>query len=278
MTVGASAESRKFLWLGCAILLVFISAGSLVTIAGTTLLKTRTIPFQPPSVTHLLGTDDMGYDILASLLAAGNLSLAIGVSAALISVIIGTVAGMLAGFLERPWAGVATGAIDVVLLIPMLPFMMVLAAYLGTQVHNVILAIALIGWCGTARAVRARVAQLRETPFIEALEALGLTRTRILFYHVLPNVREVVSAKFVLSVAGAMLSESALSFMGLGDPVRMSWGRMVHDAFQRGGFANGLWNWYLPPGLCITLCTMGFVFLGLYVEKRSGQTNTTKME
>lgn len=264
-----TGRNTTFLCAGSGILLLFIAAGIWVASLDATELKHRGIAYQPPSWTHPLGTDDMGYDLLTSLCAAGQISLMIGIGAAGISVLIGTVVGLLAGFLGRPWRELLTGLIDSVLLIPMLPFMMLLAAYLGQHILNIILAIALIGWCSTARAVRARVMQLREMPFIEALTALGLTQRRIIFCHVLPNVAEIVSAKFVLSVAGAMLSESALSFMGLGDPVRLSWGKMVHDAFERGGFANGLWNWYLPPGLCITLCTLGFVFLGLYGEQQA---------
>jgi peptide/nickel transport system permease protein len=269
-------KDRRFLWIGGGILLFFIIAGFWSMLTGSDGPALRGIPFQTPCRTNLLGTDDMGRDILSSLWTAGRISLLIGISAAVIAVGIGTIVGISAGYMGRPWSDILTGIIDAVLLIPMLPLMMVLAAYLGQHIINIILAIAIIGWCGTARAVRAKVLQLRETPFIEALEALGLSRRRILFYHMLPNVTEIISAKFVLAVAGAMLAESALSFMGLGDPTRLSWGKMVHDAFQRGGFANGLWNWYLPPGLCITFCTMSFVFLGLYWEQHVHGTGSSE--
>jgi peptide/nickel transport system permease protein len=264
----ATGRNRKFLWAGIGILLLFTVAGIWAGMLNPAVVKHRGLAYLPPSWSHPLGTDDMGYDLLISLCTAGRISLLIGIGAAGIAVFLGTVIGLLAGFLRKPWANLLTGFIDSVLLIPMLPFMILLAAYLGQHILNVILAIALIGWCSTARAVRSRVMQLREMPFVEALTSLGLKDRRIIFCHLLPNIVEIISAKFVLSVAGAMLSESALSFLGLGDPVRLSWGKMVHDAFERGGFAGGLWNWYLPPGLCITLCTLGFVFLGLYGEQQ----------
>ncbi|WP_448382153.1 ABC transporter permease [Desulfosoma sp.] len=227
----------------------------------------RDVPFLPPSGKHPLGTDDLGYDVLDLLVRSTPTSLMVGLLGALFSVFIGTAVGMAAGYVRGVWGEVFSGFIDVVLLVPMLPFMVLLTAYLGPGIGNMVLAIACLGWCATARAVRAKVLQLRENLFVEALECLGYSQTRILWAHLLPNVSDVVSARFVLSVAGAMLSEAALSFMGLGDPVRPSWGKMMHFAFHRGGFVNGLWHWYLPPGLCITACTLGFVLLGLSWEK-----------
>jgi peptide/nickel transport system permease protein len=254
---------------GLGILLLFLGAVLLSSLIRTSGESARSLPFQPPSREHPLGTDDLGCDLLSLLVRSTPLSLLVGFGAGLVAVVIGTAVGLVSGSLRGGPGELFSGLIDVVLLIPMLPFMLLLVTTLGPGMESIILAIALIGWCPTARAVRARVLQLREAPFVEALTALGLTRSRILAHHVLPNVSEIVSAQFVLSVAGAMLSEAALSFMGLGDPVRPSWGKMMHYAFQRGGFANGLWNWYLPPGLCITACALGFVFLGLYWEKRS---------
>ncbi len=254
---------------GTVLLLLFTVMATLGTVWERDGSVHRSVPFQPPSLEHPLGTDDMGHDLLRLLIRATPVSLLVGVGAGVVSVLIGTGAGLLAGYLRGVRGELLSGWIDVVLLIPMLPFMLILTTYLGPGIGSIILAISLIGWCSTARAVRARVLQLREAPFVESLETLGFTRTRIVTLHLLPSVSEIVAAKFVLSVAGAMLSEAALSFMGLGDPVRPSWGRIMHFAFQRGGFANGLWNWYLPPGLCITACALGFVFLGLYWERRA---------
>ncbi len=254
---------------GTVLLVFFVAMAVLGTLAESGGGGPRTLPFQLPSRQHPLGTDDMGYDLLRLLVEAAPVSLMVGLGAGAVAVILGTGVGLLAGYARGVWAEVLSAVIDVALLIPMLPLMVLLTAFLGPGMGNIILVIALIGWCSTARAVRARVIQLRDAPFVDALRALGLTRGRIVLLHVLPNVSGIVSAKLVLGIAGAMLSEAALSFMGLGDPLRPSWGRIMHFAFQRGGFANGLWNWYLPPGLCITACALGFVFLGLAWEQRA---------
>lgn len=253
---------------GLAILLFFVSVAMGADLLALYPPHFRDAPFLLPSWPHPLGTNDLGQDLLSVLMVAGRVSLAIGIVAALVSVMIGTSVGLLAGFSRGVCGEIFTGAIDAVLLIPVLPLLVILAAYLGSSSIHIILVIAGIGWCSTARAVRAKVLQLRETAFVEALKALGFSGGRIIFFHLLPNVSEIVSAKFVLSVAGAMISEASLGFLGFGDPLRPSWGKMIHDAFQRGGFANGLWSWYLPPGICITLCTMGFVLLGFYWERK----------
>jgi len=180
------------------------------------------IPYVHIFRNHSLGTNDMGNDILTALMHAGRISLMIGIGAALASLLIGTAIGLLAGYSCGIQGEILTGHIDTVLLIPILPLLVVLAAYLGQSVFNIILVIALLGWCSTARAVRAKVFQLRESNFVEAIQALGFSGKRILFCHILPSVSEIISAKFVLSVAGAMLSEAALSFLGFGAPHRFT--------------------------------------------------------
>lgn len=263
-----SDNGKWMLRVGLGILLFFTGIAIAADFLALFPPHFRGTPFLPPSWRHPLGTNDLGQDMLSALMVSGRVSLSIGVTAAIVTVFIGTFMGLLAGFSRRAGGEIFTGAIDAVLLIPVLPLLVILTAYLGPSSFNIILVIAGIGWCSTARAVRAKVLWLRETEFVEALKALGFSGRRILFFHLLPNVSEIVSAKFVLCVASAMISEASLGFLGFCDPQRPSWGKMIHDAFQRGGFANGLWNWYLPPGICITLCTMGFVLLGFYREQK----------
>jgi len=266
-----SPSSNRFAIGGATFLLVF----ALIALAADGIapyaLDRSFVPFQSPSPQHWLGTNDMGYDIFSELLHAGRISLTIGLVAAVISAIIGSLVGITAGFFRGVFREGLTGFIDLFLLIPILPLMITLAAHLGPSFWNIVLVIALLGWCSTARAVRAKTLQLRELPFIDALIVLDIPTWRILLHHVLPNVKEIVSAKFTLSVAGAMLSEAALSFLGLGEPTTVSWGSMMHYAFQRGGFANGMWYWYLPPGLAIAACAAGCVLIGWYFEQRGTQ-------
>lgn len=233
----------------------------------------RFTPFMPPSAGHLLGCDDIGHDILTQLIFASRISLLVGLSAAVASAGIGAAAGILSGY-GRGWlAHCLNGLTDISLLIPVLPLMIVLTAYLGPSLGNIIIIIGLLGWCSTARVVQAQVLQLRDSPFIEALRVLGISEYQIVLKHITPNVVEVIAAKFILTVAQAMLSEAALSFIGLGDPLSLSWGGILYYAFHRGGFVNHLWNWYLTPGLCIALATLSFTLLGFYLEKRARENH-----
>jgi len=224
--------------------------------------KKAGIPFLYPSALHFFGTNDMGYDLFSEWIYAARTSLLIGVLSACVSVFVGGGIGIAGGYM-RGWAGEAvSGLIDVFLLIPMLPLMVVTASYLGPGYINTIFVIGLLCWCSTARAVMMKVRQLRNAPFVETLKILGFSKLKIIASHIVPHVSDVVFAKFTTSVAAAMTSEAALSFIGLGDPSAMSWGGMIHYAFHRGGFSNALWAWFLPPGLSIALCSLGFLLAG----------------
>jgi len=229
------------------------------------------MPYLPPCQEHPLGTNDIGQDILSELIYASRVSLAIGFLAGLISVIMGATLGMLAGYHRGIVEEMVMATSDVVLLIPGLPLMIILAAYLSPSMWNIVLVVGLLWWCSTARVVHSRVLQLREMPFVEAARALGGGDGYIIFHHILINCKEVIYAKFALAVASAMLTEASLSFLGLGDPLNISWGEMIHFAFSRGGFANDMWWWYLPPGLSICACVLGFVMISMEPE-RSGRT------
>ncbi|MDD2835107.1 MAG: ABC transporter permease [Methanothrix sp.] len=132
---------------------------------------------------------------------------------------------------------------------------------------NIVLVVGLLWWCSTTRVVHSRVLQLRDMPFVEAARALGGGDRYIIFHHILINCKEVIYAKFALAVASAMLTEASLSFLGLGDPLNISWGEMIHFAFSRGGFSNDMWWWYLPPGLMICACVLGFVMIAMQPER-----------
>jgi len=223
-------------------------------------------PYLPPSSDHLLGTNDIGQDILSELIYASRVSLAIGLLAGFMSIVIGVAVGLLAGYF-RGWVEELLLAIgDLVLLIPGLPLMIILAAYLSPSMWNIVLVVGLLWWCSTARVVHSRVLQLRNMPFVEAARAIGCPDRYIILRHILVNAKEIVYAKFALAVASAMLTESSLSFIGLGDPLNISWGEMIHFAFSRGGFANDMWWWYLPPGLLICASVLGFVLISMEPE------------
>jgi len=226
-------------------------------------------PFESPSFAHPLGTNDVGQDIFSELLAGARVSLAVGALAALLAVGFGVFVGVVAGFRRGVLDNLLMGLTDIVLVIPALPLVILLAAYLGANMWNVVLVIGVVFWPSTARVVRSQVLSVRQSGYVESARALGATDAWVMRRHVLPNVLPLVLSKFVLTVAAAMLMEASLSFLGLGDPMVKSWGMMLHYAFGRGGFIQGLWWWYLPPGLCIGLCILGLTLVGFAFESGS---------
>jgi peptide/nickel transport system permease protein len=226
-------------------------------------------PFAAPSTLHLLGTDDVGRDVLSELIIGGRVSIAIGLMVGLLAIGIGVAVGLLAGFKRGPVDEVLMGLTDIVLVIPALPLIILVSVYLGPNIWYTIVVIGLVFWPSTARVVRSRVLTLRESGYVEAARALGAGDNWIMRRHVLPNVLPLVLTKFVLTVAGAMLMEASLSFLGLGDPMEKSWGMMLHYAFARGGFIREMWWWYLPPGLCIGICIFALTLISFSIEEQS---------
>ena len=217
----------------------------------------------PPSPQHWLGTDDMGRDVLGNLISGSRVSLMVGILATLISMFLGTVLGILAGFYDKSIGGAFIMRFtDFFLVIPWLPLMLVLAAILGTSIWNIILVIGLTGWAGTTRVVRAQTLSIRERPYIERAVAIGSSNKHIMFKHVLPNVFPLIFANTILVSAVAILSETTLSFLGLGGPTRPSWGMMLHYAFSSGAASIGAYWYFIPPGLSVVLVVLAFTFLG----------------
>jgi len=225
------------------------------------------IPYQLPSWRHLLGTNDLGRDVFSELIYASRVALAVGFVSGFLATFIGVIVGVPAGYFGGWVEEFLMGITDVLLLIPGLPLMIILAAHLTPSMWNIIAVISLLWWCPTARLVHARVLQVRGTPFIESTRALGYANLYIIRRHILVNVMELVHARFTLTAASAMVAEASLSFLGLGDPLTPSWGEMIHFAFSRGGFANDMWWWYLPPGLMISITVLGLLMLAKGCKK-----------
>ena len=235
-------------------------------------LKILKSPFLPPSLVHILGTNDIGQDILSELIFGARISLLVGMAAAILATTFGALIGMVSGFFRGITDDILMRFTDIFLLIPGLPLIIILSAYLGPGTGIIIIAIAFLAWPSTARVVRSRVLQVREASFIMSAKGLGAGNLYIIFRHILPNTIEVVFAKASLAVAGAMLTEAGVSFLGLGDPTRKSWGMMLHDAFSNGGVVNGCFWWYLPPVFCISLAVLGFTLSGYaYGERKEGE-------
>ncbi|HNX10512.1 MAG TPA: ABC transporter permease [Methanothrix sp.] len=229
-------------------------------------------PYQPPGPVHLLGTNDMGNDILSELIYGSRVSLLVGFVAALLATFIGTAVGLVSGYLKGTVDEILMGVTDIFLMIPQIPLIIVLAAFLRPSFILMAWLMGLLWWTSTARVVRSRALQLREMGYIQAAQALGFSSSHIILTDMLPNILPVIMPKFMLAIASAMIAEASISFLGLGDTTMKSWGMMINFAFTRGGFINGYWWWYLTPGLCITLFVFSAVLIGFSAEEQENET------
>ncbi|MFY0543796.1 ABC transporter permease [Brevibacillus sp. H7] len=217
---------------------------------------------QPPSAEHWLGTDDMGRDVLGALISGSRTSLGVGVLATGITMLIGTLVGICAGYFGGKIDTLLMRFTEIFLVLPWLPLMLVLAALLGTSIWNIILVIGITSWSSTARIVRAQALSIKERQFVERARAIGASHFTIMRRHIFPNVFPLIFANTILVSAVAILSETSLSFLGMGDPTHPSWGMMLHYAFTSGAGSMGAYWFLLPPGLCVVAVVLGFTFLG----------------
>jgi ABC-type dipeptide/oligopeptide/nickel transport system permease subunit len=256
-------SQRKAAVVGLAVILVFSSIIVLAPWCSPYDPSEPTgAPFLPPSAEHWLGTNDIGVDILSELIHAGRISLMVGLVAAVIVVLIGSTLGLVSGYFGGLVDDLIMRITDLVLILPRLPLMIVMAAYLGPGTGTIILVFVIVAWATLARQVRAQVLSAREATFIEASRAIGAGHTHIIFSHILPNVSGIIIANGIMEIMFAILVEAGLSFLGLGDPVHKSWGVMLYFAQIQGAFLVGAWWWIFPPGLCIALLSCSFNFCG----------------
>lgn len=226
-------------------------------------------PFLEPSGDHLLGTDDVGHDILSELIGGARVSLLIGVVAAAIAVGAGGLLGIISGYRRGAIDAALMRTVDFALVVPAIPLLIVLASYLERGMRSQIVVVALLLWAEPARIVRSQVLSVRERTHVLAARTFGARGPYLVRRHVVPAVAPLLIAQFVRVVSIAILFEVALSFIGLGDPVRRSWGSMIQFATERGAFLTGAWKWWIvPPGLCVAIVVCSFAFVGLGLEER----------
>ncbi|MDH4346137.1 MAG: ABC transporter permease [Thermoleophilia bacterium] len=220
-----------------------------------------------PSEFPPLGTDNLSRSVWAQFVWGSRISLLVGLAATLIAIVIGSVVGITAGFFAGVPGSVLMRITEWFLVIPFLPLAIVLAAILGRSVTNIIIVIGVTSWPATARLIRAQVLTLKERLYVERSRALGASSGHLMGRHILPNVSPLILANLTLTVPVAILSETTLSFLGLGDPTRASWGKMLDEAFAAGSLTRNAWWYYLPPGLGIMLVVLAFVLIGQALEQ-----------
>jgi peptide/nickel transport system permease protein len=245
-----------------AFVLLALFADVLVPESNLSVTNAPGAPLEPPSARFWLGTDELGRSVLDLVIQGSQISLLVGFLATAISMLIGALVGIAAGYFGG-WIDAALMRItDWFLVVPFLPLAIVLAAILGRSLFVIALVIGVTTWPGTARVVRAQVLTLKERPYVERARALGASDRQIVGRHILPNVLPLIFANTTLVVAVAILTETTLSFLGLGDPFSVSWGSILESAFAEGAISLGAWWYLVPPGLCIVLVVLAFTMCG----------------
>jgi peptide/nickel transport system permease protein len=222
--------------------------------------------FEPPSSEHWLGLDDAGIDMLTLMLHGTRVSLIVGFAAALVAMLIGGTIGFLAGYFGGKTDVGLMRLTDYFIVIPDIPLMLVVAAIWGRSLTNIILIIGVIYWTTTARVVRAQVKSVRERVYVKRARALGAGHGRVLWKHVVPQVAPLLVAITVLSIAVAIFAETAIAFLGLGDPTLISWGKLIENAFSRSAISVDAWWAVVPPGLAVVVVVLACTMLGRALE------------
>jgi peptide/nickel transport system permease protein len=256
---------NRLFYIGLAIAVIFIIAALFAPWIASESFSAQNLGmrYAPPSAEHFFGTDSLGRDVFSRVVYGARISLQVGISVVLVSSIVGTIIGAIAGFYGGFVDKFLSGYVfNVFLAFPGLLLAIALVAFLGAGIGKLILALCIIGWVGYARVMRGQVLKVREYDYVLAARALGAGNMRILFTHILPNAVQPLIVQASLGMAGAVLSEASLSFLGLGiPPPAPSWGTMIDEA--RGfDILYAAPHVMFFPGLAIALTVLAFNFIG----------------
>lgn len=256
---------------GLVVLIVFVAGALLAPVltdsAALEIANATAAPLSSPSGSHILGTDDSGRSVALLLLWGARISLLIGLLATLVSVGIGTIVGIMAGHFRGWLQAILMRLTDWFLVLPSLVLAIALTTATGNGgIGTIVLAIGVTSWPSTARLVRAQTLTVEARPYVERAKALGAGHGHLMARHVLPNVMPLVLANTTLTVAGAIIAESTLAFLGVGDPTKESWGIMLQSARQSGAITANAWWYVLPPGIAIVIVVLAFTLVGRALE------------
>ncbi|MDC9823571.1 ABC transporter permease [Devosia sp. ZB163] len=225
-------------------------------------------PHQPPSADHLLGTTRLGYDVFTRLLYGARISLAVGFGAGLLITVIGTVLGIIAGYKGGVVDEVITFLTNMVLVIPNLPLLLVLAAFIG-QASPLVIAVILgfTSWAWGVRVTRSETLSIRQRDFVKSAEMLGEPGWRIMAFEIFPNLISIVGINFIGSVLFAVITEATLEFLGLGDPNTVSWGIMLYNAQNASALSVGAWWDILTPCVALAVLGLGLALINFAIDE-----------
>jgi peptide/nickel transport system permease protein len=273
------ARTRRigFLWevikrqpsatLGAVILGIFIVLALLAPVVAPYGLHEQVGPvYGHPSWSHPLGLDDGGIDMVTLLMWGARISLVVGFAATFVAMVIGGTVGLVSGYFGKKTDTVLMRITDYFIAIPDVPLMIVVAAIWGPSLSHIIIVIGVLLWTGTARVVRAQVKSVRERAYVQRARSLGAGNLRIVLRHVLPQIAPLLIASTVLTIAVAIFDETALAFLGLGDPSRISLGKVIENAFQRTAISSGAWWAIVPPGAAVALLILSCSLIGRAME------------
>ncbi len=252
-------------------ILVAIFANQLATHDPLEILYSETYELssnlRPGEDGFILGTTSLGRDIYSQLIYGSRSALLIGITAAFMVAVIGTIVGLLSGYFGGWIDIVLMRAADIAFGIPFLPFVIVLSAFLEPSIWNVVFAMALILWRDTGRVIRSQVLTLRTRTYIDAARIAGSSDMKIVFSHIAPNILPLSFLYGSIAIGWAILTEAAISFLGFGDPETISWGYMLQDAYASQALSTGGYYWFVPPGICIILVVVAGFFISRGYEE-----------
>jgi peptide/nickel transport system permease protein len=265
--VMALLKARPSAAVGLGILLVFVVVALIAPwISPYSTTQPSGIVYGAPSAAHWLGLDDGGIDVLSLVLEGGRTSLLVGGAATLVAMFIGGTVGVVSGYFGGVVDGILMRITDYFIVVPDLVLMIVVATVWGPSLSHVILVIGILLWTSTARIIRAQVKTLKERLFVRRARTMGAGHFATIVRHILPQIGPLLIANTVLTVATAIFDETALDFLGLGDPNSVSWGVILEHANDRTAVSYGAWWTVVPAGLCIALVIVACYLLGQAIE------------
>jgi peptide/nickel transport system permease protein len=229
---------------------------------------------EPPTAAHLLGTDSLGRDVLNQTVHGARISMLIGLLATFVTLVVGVILGIISGFVGGRTDVIIMRITDFFLVLPTFVLALILAPIVLDIIGNgefvgvrttlivIVIVIGITSWATTARIIRAQTLSVKERAFIDRARVIGASGWHTMRVHILPNVMGLIVANAVLIFAGAILTETTLAFIGLGDPFAPSWGQLLGAAQEAGAPGLGAWWWYVPPGVCIVLVVLAFTLIG----------------
>jgi peptide/nickel transport system permease protein len=225
-------------------------------------------PLQAPNGRHWLGTNELGQDLLSRVLMGGRNSTMVGLLGAGLATLLGTIIGMVSGYFGGRTDLLLSRLIDVVIAVPVFPLLIILSAYYSLSLYAMGLIMGAVGWCSSARIVRAQALSLSEWPFVQGVRAMGASHFYILGRYILPFVLPLSMVKFIFALQSYLLMGVGLGFIGLGDAQTIDWGWILNHAFTSGGLSMGCWWWFLAPVGAIVVTSLSIAMIGYSLEQR----------